>query len=111
MPELKRGFLQELLPKPIPKLAKQSRFWTGESGHMRESGVVVVNKWKHFISLLLICRLNGSERDSRPGKQGVYDLMYGDKETFWIGFLLAGDESFAFYRGDAAIMGESRCAL
>lgn len=31
----------------------------------------------------------------------------GDKETFWIGFLLAGDESFAFHRGDAAIMGES----
>ncbi|PNY25299.1 alpha-1,3-mannosyltransferase [Tolypocladium capitatum] len=110
MPELKRRFLQQLLPKPIPKLAKQSRLWTGESGHMQESGVVVVDKWKHFISLLLVCRLNGSERDSRPGKQGVYELVYGDKETFWIGFLLAGDESFAFHQGDAAIMGESPVA-
>jgi alpha 1,3-mannosyltransferase len=31
--------------------------------------------------------------------------MYGDKETFWIGFLLAGDEGFAFHSGDAASMG------
>lgn len=42
MPELKRDLLQQVLPKPIPKLAKQSRFWTGESGHMQESGVIVV---------------------------------------------------------------------
>lgn len=107
MPESKRRFLQQLLPRPIPKMAKLSRFWTGESGHMQESGVVVVDKWRHFIAMLLVCRLNGSDRDAKGGKQGVYDLMYGDKETFWIGFLLAGDESFAFHQGDAAIMGET----
>jgi alpha 1,3-mannosyltransferase len=43
MPESKKRFLQQILPKPIAKLAKQSRFWTGESGHMQESGVVVVS--------------------------------------------------------------------
>jgi alpha 1,3-mannosyltransferase len=43
MPESKKRFLQQLLPKPISKLAKQSRFWTGESGHMQESGVLVVS--------------------------------------------------------------------
>lgn len=31
--------------------------------------------------------------------------LAGDKETFWLGFLLAGDESFAFHQGDAAAMG------
>ncbi|KAJ9653624.1 hypothetical protein H2198_007215 [Neophaeococcomyces mojaviensis] len=108
MPESKKRWLQQVLPKPIPKLAKQSRFWTGESGHMQESGVIVVDKWKHFISMMLVTRLNGPDRDGNKEKGivGVYDMMYGDKETFWIGFLLAGDEEYAFHAGDAGIMGE-----
>ncbi|CAJ2504766.1 Uu.00g121600.m01.CDS01 [Anthostomella pinea] len=105
MPESKKRWLQQVMPQPIPKLARQSRWWTGESGHMQESGVVVVDKWKHFVALLLICRFNGSDRDTRDGKEGVYEMMYGDKETFWIGFLLAGDESFAFHQGNAGAMG------
>lgn len=79
MPENKKRFLQQILPKPIPKLAKESRYWTGESGHMQESGVVVVDKWQHFIPLLLVTRLNGPDRDGNKeqGRIGVYDLMYG----------------------------------
>ncbi|KAK5078173.1 hypothetical protein LTR64_003423 [Lithohypha guttulata] len=108
MPENKKRWLQQVLPKPIPKLAKESRMWTGESGHMQESGVVVVDKWKHFIAMMLITRFNGPDRDGNKEKgiTGVYDMMYGDKETFWIGFLLAGDENYAFHKGDAGIMGE-----
>lgn len=108
MPESKKRWLQQVLPKPIPKLAKQSRFWTGESGHMQESGVIVVDKWKHFVAMLLVTRFNGPDRDGNKEKgiTGVYDMMYGDKETFWIGFLLAGDENYAFHQGDAGIMGE-----
>lgn len=88
MPESKKRWLQQVLPKPIPRLAKQSRFWTGESGHQQESGVIVVDKWKHFISMLLVTRFNGPDRDGNKEKgiTGVYDMMYGDKETFWIGF-------------------------
>jgi len=108
MPESKKRWLQQVLPKPIPKLAKLSRFWTGESGHQQESGVVVVDKWKHFMAMMLVTRLNGPDRDGNKEKGivGVYDMMYGDKETFWIGFLLAGDEEYAFHNGDAGIMGE-----
>lgn len=108
MPENKKRWLQQILPKPIPKLAKESRMWTGESGHQQESGVVVVDKWKHYIAMLLITRFNGPDRDGNKEKgiTGVYDMMYGDKETFWIGFLLAGDEGYAFHKGDAGIMGE-----
>lgn len=106
--ESKKRWLQQVLPKPIPRAAKETRLWTGESGHMQESGVVVVDKWRHFHAMLLITRFNGPDRDgdSANGITGVYDMMYGDKETFWIGFLLAGDESFAFHRGDAGVMGE-----
>ena len=108
MPESKKRWLQQVLPKPVPRLAKQSRFWTGESGHMQESGVIVVDKFKHFIAMMLVTRFNGPDRDGNKEKgiTGVYDMMYGDKETFWIGFLLAGDEHYAFHKGDAGIMGQ-----
>ncbi|KAI8628484.1 glycosyltransferase family 71 protein [Xylariaceae sp. FL1651] len=105
MPESKRRWLQQVLPRPIPKIVKESRWWTGQSGHQQESGVVVVDKWKHFVAMLLVCRFNGSDRDTRDGKTGVYEMMYGDKETFWIGFLLAGDSSFAFHKGPVGILG------
>ncbi|KAJ8118639.1 hypothetical protein ONZ43_g3952 [Nemania bipapillata] len=105
MPESKRKWLMQILPRPIHKLAKESSWWMGTSGHHQESGVVVVDTWRHFVSLLLICRFNGSDRDPRIGKMGVYEMMHGDKETFWIGFLLAGDPSFAFHRGAVGSIG------
>ncbi|KAI1813840.1 glycosyltransferase family 71 protein [Poronia punctata] len=105
LPESKRRMLLQILPRPIPKEAKESTWWTGESGHYQESGVVVVDKWRHFISMLLVCRFNGSDRDATDGKVGVYELMHGDKETFWIGFLLAGDSSFTFHRGAVGALG------
>ena len=79
MPESKQRWLQQILPKPISKLVKRSRMWTGESGHMQESGVVVVDKWRHFIALLLVTRMNGPDRDGNDeeGRIGVYDMVYG----------------------------------
>ena len=79
MPENKKRWLQQILPKPISRQVKQSRFWTGDSGHMQESGVVVVDKWKHMIALLLVTRMNGPDRDGNKdeGRVGVYDMVYG----------------------------------
>ncbi|KAL3459776.1 putative alpha-1,3-mannosyltransferase [Aspergillus heterothallicus] len=107
LPELKRKFLQDVLPKPLSSKVLESRFWTGDSGHMQESGVVVVDKWRHFIPLLLVTRMNGPDRDGNKAENivGVYDLVYGDKETFWLGWELAGDIDYAFHRGDAGTMG------
>ncbi|KIV87284.1 hypothetical protein PV11_02839 [Exophiala sideris] len=107
MPESKKRWLQQILPKPISRQVKQSRFWTGDSGHMQESGVVVVDKWRHFIALLLVTRMNGPDRDGNKdeGRVGVYDMVYGDKETFWIGWELVGDQDYSFHPGDAGIMG------
>jgi len=46
---------------------------------MQESGVVVVDKWRHFIALLLVTRMNGPDRDGNKenGVVGVYDMVYG----------------------------------
>lgn len=85
MPENKKRMLQQILPKPISKQVKQSRFWTGDSGHMQESGVVVVDKWRHFMAMLMVTRMNGPDRDGNKeqGRVGVYDLVYG-KSTLLI---------------------------
>ncbi|RVX66830.1 hypothetical protein B0A52_09560 [Exophiala mesophila] len=115
MPENKKRWLQQILPKPISRQVKQSRFWTGDSGHQQESGVIVVDKWRHFIALLLVTRMNGPDRDGNKeeGRVGVYDMVYGDKETFWLGWELVGDQDYAFHQGDAGIMGtaEARDSL
>ena len=79
MPETKKRWLQAILPKPISKQVRQSRMWTGDSGHMQESGVVVVDTWRHYIALLLVSRLNGPDRDGKKeeGIIGIYDMVYG----------------------------------
>jgi alpha 1,3-mannosyltransferase len=107
MPENKKRWLQQILPKPISKQVKQSRFWTGDSGHMQESGVVVVDKYRHYLALQMVTRMNGPDRDGNKdeGRVGVYDMVYGDKETFWIGWELVGDLDYTFHAGDAGIMG------
>ncbi|OAX76987.1 hypothetical protein ACJ72_08719, partial [Emergomyces africanus] len=108
MPESKKEWLQQILPRPISRNVMATRFWTGESGHMQESGVVVVDKWRHFMAMCLVCRMNGSDRDGNTdeNKIGVYDMVYGDKETFWIGWELAGDTQYAFYDGATGIIGK-----
>ncbi|KAL4928058.1 putative alpha-1,3-mannosyltransferase [Aspergillus undulatus] len=105
--ESKRQWLQDVLPKPLSDNVLKNRFWTGESEHMQESGVVVVDKWRHFVALLLVARLNGLDRDGdeEKGIQGVYDMVFGDKETFWLGWELAGDIDYAFHDGSTGTMG------
>ncbi|KAF7188654.1 putative alpha-1,3-mannosyltransferase MNN1 [Pseudocercospora fuligena] len=105
-PENKRTWLRNILPKPLSTGIKTNRLWTGESGHMQDSGVIVVDKWRHFVALLLTCRLNGPDRDgdSETGRKGMYDMVYGDKETFWLSWEMAGDVEYAFHDGTIGSM-------
>jgi alpha 1,3-mannosyltransferase len=107
-PENKRAWIKSILPPPISTNVKHNRMWTGESGHQQESGVIVVDKHRHFVALLLTTRLNGPDRDSdqAKGTKGVYDMMYGDKETFWLSFEMAGDLDYVFHEGVAGTMGK-----
>lgn len=78
-PESKRRWLKSILPKPISKSVQRSRLWTGESGHQQESGVILVDKWRHFVEMLLVTRMNGPDRDGNEaeGIEGIYDMVYG----------------------------------
>ncbi|KAF2210560.1 glycosyltransferase family 71 protein [Cercospora zeae-maydis SCOH1-5] len=106
-PEKKKGWLKSILPSPISDHVKKSRMWTGESGHQQDSGVVVIDKWKHFVPLLLTTRMNGPDRDGNKdlGKKGVYEMVYGDKETFWLSWELAGDLGYSFHDSVVGTMG------
>lgn len=79
MPENKKNWLQSILPQPVSRNVKQSRLWTGESGHQQESGVMVLDKYRHFIAMLFVLRMNGPDRDGDKSRNqiGVYDMVYG----------------------------------
>ena len=81
-PELRTPWVKTTFFPPISYNLLQNRIRTGESHHMQESGVLVVDKWQHFVPLLLVARLNGPDRDGNAttGKVGVYDMMYGKSE-------------------------------
>jgi alpha 1,3-mannosyltransferase len=106
-PSSRKQWLKDMLPKPISKKAQTSRYWTGESREQQESGCLVVDKWRHFVAMLTVTRMNGPDRDdnSKTGAKGVYSLFYGDKETFWLGWELAGDTDYWFNEGAAGVMG------
>ena len=75
---------------------------------MQDSGVLVIDKWLHFVPLLLATRLNGPDRDGdkEKGKKGVYEMVYGDKETFWLSWELVGSpDGYAFHDSVAGTMG------
>ncbi|UNI16525.1 hypothetical protein JDV02_002953 [Purpureocillium takamizusanense] len=110
-PHPRKEWLEQILPEPVSEKAMGSRFWTGESSHEQESGLILVDKWRHFVSLLLVTRLNGLERFSENGGAGVYEMVHGDKETFWLGWELAGDVDYSFHPGAVAGMGAARVVV
>ncbi|CAI5759863.1 unnamed protein product [Candida verbasci] len=65
--------------------------------HYMESGLVVLNKDSHFSSILMMQKINFFPPIS--GK------LYGDKEIFWLGFAINGDENYYFNQFNAASIG------
>jgi alpha 1,3-mannosyltransferase len=66
--------------------------------HYMESGLVVIDRNIHFNSVLMILQLN-----LLPPAQG---RSYGDKELFWLGFVVDGNENYFFNQNPAASIGE-----
>ena len=78
-PESKREWMRDVLPEPVSSKAQETRLWDGQSGHMQESGVLVLDTYRHFLALLLVTRMNGPDRDGdkKNGIRGVYDMLFG----------------------------------
>ena len=66
--------------------------------HYQESGLLVINKNLHFQSILMVIQLIFM----RP----VARKSMGDKELYWMGFSLNGDENYTFNDNFAAAVGQ-----
>jgi hypothetical protein len=94
-------WVRTIVTHPSPR-AQQMRVWQMRSGHEQESGVIVLQKRRGLMGLLVACALNaGSLRDTE-----VYQHVLGDKETFWIGSEIV-NEPYSFYPGYGGSIGES----
>lgn len=81
-------YLRSLFPSR-PGL-KENRYHNGKSQHQQESGVVLIDKRDRFTGLMASCILNSGDVRTES-----YRHMHGDKETFWIGFEITGQD-YAF---------------
>lgn len=66
--------------------------------YFQEAGVVMLNRKVHFHSILMILQLNFLGP--------IAGKLYGEKELFWLGFTINGDESFEFNKNFVASVGE-----
>ncbi|CAK7891048.1 putative alpha-1,3-mannosyltransferase Mnn14p [[Candida] anglica] len=72
-------------------------FFKGMS-HYMESGLVVINRERHFTKGFIMAQLNAI----KP----AHDRLYGDKELFWLAHTVSGDESYYFNKHFSAAIGE-----
>lgn len=82
LPELKSTFPKEweyMYANDIPKKPVKEA--------LQESGVVLMDKEKHKKSIQFIYDLNENHKET-------YEYVWGDKETFWIGCVMADKEYF-----------------
>jgi len=74
-------FLKSFIINPLPE-TKELDIWNKKSNHGIESSTIVIHKTKALLGLLNVCKLN----EQKIRDEVVYKFVYGDKETFWIGF-------------------------
>ncbi|KAL6635796.1 mannosyltransferase putative-domain-containing protein [Neocallimastix sp. 'constans'] len=77
-------WLKSWLINPLPE-TKELRFWNEQTEHEMESSTVVIHKIKTILGLLNVCKLN----EYAIRQDVVYNKVYGDKETYWIGYDMA----------------------
>jgi len=82
-------WLKSWMDDPLPETRKL-RFWNEQSFHEFESSTVVVHKLRNILGLLGAAKLN----EQKMRDDVVYKYVYGDKETFWIGFDLAREHYY-----------------
>ncbi|ODQ82207.1 glycosyltransferase family 71 protein [Babjeviella inositovora NRRL Y-12698] len=68
-----------------------------EQHHLMESGVVVYKKSAHFAGVVMAIAINFWDQTK--------ERVWGDKEMFWLGLSVAGDENYRFNDNHAAAVG------
>ncbi|EGW31241.1 uncharacterized protein SPAPADRAFT_72090 [Spathaspora passalidarum NRRL Y-27907] len=84
--------------KPATSKTWNNPFFKQHLNHVMESGLVLINRKKHFGQPLIMSNMNFY--------LPFVSRLYGDKELFWMSLVLSGDESFEFNTLPAAAIGE-----
>lgn len=92
-----QGGLDALFGYHQPAKTLANRCMNGRSHH-QEAGVVVIDKKKHFVGMLAMVPLLGWDLPMKL-------LVWGDKELYWMGLAVAGDDNYAFNEYSAASVG------
>lgn len=66
--------------------------------HYMESGMVFIDRNKHFFHPLVMAQMGFA--------YPINARVYGDKELFWLSFLMLGDENYSFNEHYSAAIGE-----
>ncbi|KAK6198826.1 mannosyltransferase putative-domain-containing protein [Scheffersomyces amazonensis] len=85
----------------IPRITSktmENAYMTGYRHH-QEAGVVVIDKVRHFGGVLMGLPLS-------LWKEPVKSSIWGEKEMYWLGMAMAGDENYEFNDYGAASIGE-----
>ncbi|KAJ3326246.1 hypothetical protein HDV06_000122 [Boothiomyces sp. JEL0866] len=79
-------WMELLFPFGMSEYAQNTRMMLGDTAHQQESGVVLIDKTRRLPGLLAACMLNAGHI-----KEKTYENVHGDKETFWLGFEIMGE--------------------
>lgn len=81
-----KEWLDNLIPAGVSEPCKDTTIYQRKGNYQLKTGLMLMDKSRHFYGLLTACLLNG---------KGISDKMHayvnGDKEMFWIGMELAGE--------------------
>lgn len=81
----------------VSTITKENTFFKFNSKHVMESGMVVIKRSTHLVGLLISTVMQFWKETSRP--------VYGEKELFWLGQSLSGNENYQFNENTAAAIG------
>ncbi|EDO15423.1 hypothetical protein Kpol_1015p13 [Vanderwaltozyma polyspora DSM 70294] len=97
-PFINKDYVEEQCDKYLtPEELIYKRYFINHKLHQMESGLFAINKTKHVIPLIFSMMLHMTPQ--------VRDCNYGDKEFYWIGFVVSG-HSFAFNEMNAGSVGK-----
>ncbi|KAF9365298.1 hypothetical protein BGX34_010604 [Mortierella sp. NVP85] len=96
----KRAWLYSYLPS-VSNHPSKTRWYRSKGDQDQDSGVVVLDKKRHFLGLLAICKMN----DVLERNQPTYRTTWGEKESFWIAMEMV-QERYSFIRFGGGVIGD-----
>lgn len=99
MPTRAQNSMEQLFKIPVVTAHTLNNTYMTGWRHLQESGVVAIDKSKHFLGILMTLTIS-------VWREPVRSSIWGDKELYWIAFSAAGDENYVFNENEAASVGE-----